>query len=391
VIIPLGLPSRQEIEQIIALDAQPVLRNLRITQCYHDLSQSIASVVGAANVNWCTFASWASKTAGRFVRGEVVAVFRDALQSDSRLAEKLDQMNKIIRRVQSSAGFDQLAVYEVLNAPVLEVSRHIAAGNLAVFAELGPLFSVMCARFAQDTPDDSSSLARLLDELDLKKGPSDEGGQSLLRSAVEHFYEARHTSEPDRKAELVLFANAETGLHEQVRLQPAIAGSLLLPSDATIRALLDGIFPGSASFQNARQRMREILENAAKPALAEVDQEIERIWRQTATRILMTLRLPDGEIHLGKDLRTAPGRELFPLTLQSIEMNELRCLLATYNAEGDSAAASGAVDWSETPERMHFILMLFRARQQDLRLFEQPFSDAQRRDILAGRLPQGAL
>ena len=389
--IPLGLPSRQEIEQIIAPDAQPVLRNLRITQCYHDLSQSIASIIGAANVNWCTFASWASKTAGRFVRGEVVAVFRDALQSDRRLAAKLDQMNKIIRRVQSSAAFDRLAIYEVLNAPVLEVSRHIAAGNLAVFAELGPLFSVMCARFDQDTVDDSSSLARLLDELDLKKGPSAEGGQSLLRSAVEHFYKARHTSEPDRKAELVLFANAETGLHEQVRLQPAIAGSLQLPSDATIRALLDDIFPGGASFQNARQRMREILENAAKPVLAEVDQEIERIWRQTVTRILMTLRLPDGEIHLGKDLRSAPGHALFPSTLQSIAMNELRCLLATYNAEGDSAAASGAVDWAKIPERMHFILTLFRARQQDLRLFEQPFSDAQRRDILAGRMPQGAL
>ena len=389
--IPLGLPSRQEIEQIIALEAQPVLRNLRITQCYHDLSQSIASVVGAANVNWCTFASWASKTAGRFVRGEVVAVFRDALQSDRRLTEKLDQMNKIIRRVQSSAGFDQLAIYEVLNAPVLEVSRHIAAGNLAVFAELGPLFSVMCARFAQDTTDDSSSLVRLLDELDLKKGASAKGGQSLLRSAAEHFYQARYASEPDRKAELVLFANAETGLHEQDRLQPAIPGSLQLPSDATIRAPLDGIFPGGASFQNARQRMREILENAAKPMLAEVDQEIERIWRQTVTRILMTLRLPDGEIHLGKDLRTAPGRALFPSTLQSIEMNELRSLLVTYNAEGDSAAASGAVDWAEIPERMHFILTLFRARQQDLRLFEQPFSDAQRRDIFAGRLPHGAL
>lgn len=390
-VIPLGLPSRQEIEQIIALDAQPVLRNLRITQCYHDLSQSIASVIGAANVNWCTFASWASKTAGRFVRGEVVAVFRDALQSDRRLAEKLDQMNKIIRRVEASAGFAQLAIYEVLNAPVLEVSRHITAGNLAVFAELGPLFSVMCARFAQDTANDSSSLARLLDELDLKKEPSDEGGQSLLRSAVEHFYKARHTSEPDRKAELVLFANAETGLHEQVRLQPAIAGSLQLPSDAAIRALLDGIFPGGASFQNARQRLREILENAAKPVLAEVDQEIERIWRQTATRILMTLRLPDGEIHLGKDLRTTPGRAFFPSTLQSIEMNELRSLLAAYDAAGDSAAASGAVDWSEKSERMHFILTLFRARQQDLRLFEQPFSDAQHRDILAGRMPQGAL
>jgi hypothetical protein len=40
---------------------------------------------------------------------------------------------------------------------------------------------------------------------------------------------------------------------------------------------------------------------------------------------------------------------------------------------------------------MHFILTLFRARQQDERLFEQPFTDAQRSDIAAGRMPAGAL
>ncbi|MGH7854596.1 MAG: hypothetical protein ACREP3_14215, partial [Candidatus Binatia bacterium] len=165
-----GLPSRLEVDRIIALDTQPALRNVHITQCYHDLSQSIALVIGAANANWCTFASWASKTAGRFVRGEVVAIFRDALQSDRRLAAKLDRVNKAIRRIEASAGLSQPAIFEVLKAPVLEVSRYITAGNLAVFTELGPLFSVMCARFAQDATYDKSSLARLLNDLDLKTG-----------------------------------------------------------------------------------------------------------------------------------------------------------------------------------------------------------------------------
>jgi len=105
----------------------------------------------------------------------------------------------------------------------------------------------------------------------------------------------------------------------------------------------------------------------------------------------MTLRLPEGEIHLGKDLQESPGRQLFPSVLQSIEMNELRDMLATYHADGSTAEESGAVDWADIPERMRFILTLFRARQQDFRLFEQPFSEAQRRDIAAGRMPQGAL
>ena len=385
-----GLPSRLEVDRIIALDAQPALRNLRITQCYHDLSQGFASLIADANLNWCSFATWASKTAGRFVRGEVLAIFRDALQSDARLAEKLDRINNFIRLIESSAGLNQLAVFEVLKAPVLEVSRYITAGNLAVFAELGPLFSIMGARLGQDTTYDISSRARLLDELDLKTGSPEEGGQSLLRSAVNHFHQARFTSQPDRKAELILLANAQTGLHEQVRLQPAIAASLQLPSDAALRALFDKVF-SSRVLESARLRLRENLENSAKPLFVEVERELNRIWRQCATRIFMTLRLPDGEIHLGKDLQKSAGRQLFPAVLQSIELHELRDMLATYHADGSTAADSGAVDWADVPERMHFILTLFRARQQDRRLFEQPFSEPQRRDIADNRLPQGAL
>ncbi len=383
-------PSRQEVAAIISLDAEPALRNLRITQCYHDLSRSMAAVIGDSNVNWCTFASWASKTAGRFVRGELVGIFRDALQNDRRLAQKLDRINRLIRRADASAGVTELVIFEALKAAIVEVSRYITAGNLAVFAELGPLFSLLCARLGADASYDAGSLARLLDDLDLKTGAPEEGGQSLLRSAVSHFYQARFASEPDRKAELILLANSQTGLHEQVRLQPAIAGSLQLPSAAVLRALLDGYFGGKA-LENSSLRLRGLLENTVKPLFAELEQELNRIWRQCATRIFMTLRLPDGEIHLGKDLRKSPGRELFPPVLQTIEMNELRTLLAAHNADGTTAEESGAADWAEIPERMHFILTLFRARQQDERLFEQPFSDRQRGDMANGRMPEGPL
>jgi hypothetical protein len=34
-------PSKQELDAIIALDGEPVIRNLKITQCYYDLSQAI--------------------------------------------------------------------------------------------------------------------------------------------------------------------------------------------------------------------------------------------------------------------------------------------------------------------------------------------------------------
>ena len=245
----------QDVEAVIALDAQPALRNLRITQCYHDLSHSIAAVVGDANVNWCTFAAWASKTAGRFVRGELFSIFRDAVQSDRRLADKLNRLNALIRRIDVDARLGQLVIVEALKAPVLEASRHITAGNLAVFAELGPLFSVLCERLSREVTADASSLSRLLDELNLRPKAAEEGGQSLLRSAVGHFYEAKFDNDPNRKAELILLANAQTGLHEQVRLQPAIAGSLRLPAEAMLRALVDGVF-GDTALESFRRRLR---------------------------------------------------------------------------------------------------------------------------------------
>jgi hypothetical protein len=382
--------SRQEIESIIGLDDDPVIRNLKITQCYHDLSLAVASVIGEIDVNWCTFATWASKTAGRFIRGELVAIFRDALQSDRRLAEKLDRINALLRRVDATAGFGRLAIVQALAAPVAEVSRHITAGNLAVFAELGPLFSVMCTRFREDAVYSAGALARLMDELNLESGPPEQGGQGLLSDAVNHFYQAKFEIQVDRKAELILLANAQTGLHEQVRLQPAIAGSLKLPFSASLRALFVG-GPGGRYSENLRKRLGRMLASEIDPVIAEVDGELNRIWRECVTRVFMTLRLPDGEIHLGKDLRPLPGRSLFPGAFQSIDNRDLRTLLARYRADGITALASGAIDWADISERMQFILTLFRARQQDLRLLEQPFSDAQRSDIANGRLPQGRL
>ena len=55
-------PLPQEVIQIAAL-RDPVLRNLRITECYHRISAAFAARTGRC-ANWCTFALWASRQAG---------------------------------------------------------------------------------------------------------------------------------------------------------------------------------------------------------------------------------------------------------------------------------------------------------------------------------------
>src|SRR4051794_30910209 len=72
-----GPTSLERVEWVIGLDGEPARRNLLITQTYHDLSAALAHALGPESANWCTFATWASRTAGRFIReDEVPHVFR---------------------------------------------------------------------------------------------------------------------------------------------------------------------------------------------------------------------------------------------------------------------------------------------------------------------------
>ena len=61
-------PPATEVERIAALP-DPVLRNLQITQCYHELAACLPGRTGPG-ANWCTFATWASKQAGQTIRKE---------------------------------------------------------------------------------------------------------------------------------------------------------------------------------------------------------------------------------------------------------------------------------------------------------------------------------
>ena len=60
-------PTPAEIDEIVAMN-DPVLRNLRITEAYHRLA--LAFPCPRPGANWCAFAVWASRQAGRTIRGE---------------------------------------------------------------------------------------------------------------------------------------------------------------------------------------------------------------------------------------------------------------------------------------------------------------------------------
>jgi hypothetical protein len=335
--------SLAQIEGVIGLDDDPVRRNSLITQSYHDLSLALADVLGRENANWCTFATWASRTAGRFIgEAEVPRAFRELLGRFEPVHVTLGRVNDALKRVDEDA-FEEDSVLEVVHDVVQDIARLVAAGNLAVFGELGPAFAK-----AVDALTDEAALTALLESLTPEQG--------LLHSAFQHYAAARVEADPRRKAALMLLANGQVGLHEQIRLQPFIAGSIDAPVGDAVAEALECTGPA-----------RALVARLVHP----VADCVERLWEEFSTRELMTLSLPDGDLLLGRDLPHPRGAPLYPAVLDPVDDPEAVELLAQYGAD---APTSAAVDWARLSNRMRYILDLFRSRQCDAALFDEPLS-----------------
>lgn len=93
-------PSVADVERIRAV-GDPVLRNLQITQCYHELSAAMAGRTGPG-ANWCTFATWASKQAGQTIRREDLARTLESAFGDSpEVASAVEKVILLARQIRS--------------------------------------------------------------------------------------------------------------------------------------------------------------------------------------------------------------------------------------------------------------------------------------------------
>ncbi|QRN94481.1 hypothetical protein JRI60_35905 [Archangium violaceum] len=377
-------PSVEEVQAIVRME-DPVLRNLRITQAYHDLKVALADVFGEENVSWCAFASWASKTAGTFIRKEQLGSFLQEIvdRADAR-SRSYDTAQALSHKWGGSPAALQLALTRTVEEVVDEIAQQLARGNLVVFAELGPLYADMRGRVGGSTPQEPGVLRGLIERL--TPGAVEQGGQELLIQAITHYDEAIFESSPKRRAELLLLANLLVGYHEQVRLQDAVAGAL----NAPVREIFNGQIAASLG------SFRGILPGApvAKSLAASLNsftRWLEQRWRELATHALMRMELPDVTLRLGEDLPSLASDRDFPPDLAQLEHPELVQLLARLDRTPDATRGSGARDWANLADRMNLIVDLFRSRQQDRMLFDQPFTFLQVEAMSQGRLPHGRL
>lgn len=385
---PAEAPTVEDVRRIAAL-GDPVFRNLQITQCYHDLSAALAERL-PGGANWCTVATWASRQAGQSIRGEdlrralerLIAESREAAEAAAALETAAASVNP--DHTENLAGAAEALKGALSPAAAFDrVSFAVAEGNRKVFAEIGLAFADFMALFADDGSPDAAAVTAFTETLAPGDPPD---GQGLLRQAFSHIHAALGTEDGAARAQWLLLANLEIGLHEQTRLQPEIRAALDAPiydPAALRRRLLAELLPDSRS----RLRLAVLaLSDRAAPLLAARDRlaaEAQRLGRLAVTEHLMSLELGRGRLlRLGRDL---PGE--WPADLRTITNPELAALLRRVDPTPDSPVGTGAVDWSDLPQRIHFIADLFRAHHHDTALFEAPFAPQQTADIRAGRRP----
>lgn len=371
------VPTDKECQEIVD-NPDLVLRNLKITQMYHRLSVQLAAILGQHDANWCTFATHASKTAGNSIRREdlpgysILLWFEDNFSIMAGLCKRIDAM-----LIQMSERSGLVARGERVRD---HVSRCIAAGNLKVFSELAPHFAGFLRTFQDARNSDRAALEELCSQLN--PGPASLGGQQLLKEAFSCYVDAMFETNSKRKSELLLCGNIKIGLHEQTRLQPYIVEALNTP----IEDMLDS---------KRKYLGVKLIESDTESNLGFMGHILVRIvkwWRRLLTRYMMRLRLPYGDISLGRDLPRLPNRRAYPDILNEIESRELKVLLAKYDRSfRGNLKNSRSRDWGNLDDRMNFIANLFRSRHKSLELFDQPFFHEQRQAMQESVVPHGRL
>jgi len=317
-------PSPQEVERIAA-GTDPVIRNLQITECYSRL----AAAVPTDGANWCTFATWASRQAGRTIRGEdLLDRLERELGRDAELLHPFRSLGRwLLRRGLFRPATPLGRLMRRLHTPFDAVelaSDAVARGNLKVFAEIGLVF------------------ARWIDDGAIPPTPP------LLHQAF-----TRMAIRDDPEA--IVLANLEIGLHEQTRLQPEIQEAM-----------------EAAVAPKKRQRI------LGWP----LQRQLTRLSRELITESFMVLTFPGEVLALGRHLDRPMSEAVNP---------ELLALLAHYEPVPPAVDDCGARDWSEIDQRMHYIAHLFRAYHDAGALASPPFSPAQVERLRAGELPDGVL
>jgi hypothetical protein len=372
-------PTPAEVRRIAAIRS-PVLRNLEITHAYARLAAEMGRRLGGG-ANWCSFATWASRQAGRTIRGEdLIGHVQQRLGRSAGLLHPLAAFGRwLLRRGLFHPDTLVGRITDRLHTPFdafERASAAVARGNLKVFGEIGLEFARYLEECPPDAEPDSPRFRAFVDSLQPGDPPD---GQRLLRQAFTRYQRHAFERDPKCRCELLLLANLEIGLHEQTRLQPEIREAL--DAAHVTREDLSRRFGGMAPV-----RVRGPIQRMLAALLAPAQREMATVAREAITASFMVLCLPGRVLALGTHLD-----EPFPEPLRALGDEELAAMLASFECRGTDPDDCGADDWSVLEQRMHYIVHLFRAFHASEELYRPPFTSRQVGQFTKGLVPLGDL
>ncbi|MGD8585421.1 MAG: hypothetical protein PVJ75_08725 [Chloroflexota bacterium] len=354
--------TNEYIQSVIKND-NLVVRNLQVTQGYYRLSEGLRRCLSSANVNWCTFATHASKTAGQALRHELMPRYlRSAMIRMAGFDNTFLFLDGLDARDESQLGAWEGRLGDALR----RLSHLVSQGNIVVFKELAWPFAAFIHEFRKDWRPDEGKIQDFLTR-NLQPGPLEEGGQDYLIEAFRVFYYARYERDAKKKAELILQGNLLIGLHEQTRLQPQIEQAMTLPL-----RLFSKSAPGGGGKRGQSALMRRAVSKAV-------------------TQMMMSITLPSRELKLGENVIAPTGVFSYPDDLLVIESARCLELVRAFEFGQDTLTGSAAENWASLRERMSFVVDFFRSHQQYQRMWDAPFQPEQARAIELGHFPAGPL
>jgi hypothetical protein len=384
---PVVLPITHAEVKVIASAGFPLweplqtlqLRNHRITLAYGDLSRQLSRLTagtdeeGGWDANWCTFATWSSRTIGTCI---------DRQPEHGLIHGLLKGLPPPLRRFFYGMAEDLLcrghgAIY-----------RTLAIGNRLVFLEIGTAVSHFLECFGP-TRDGSvrtnfeaywsevHSFLTGLRRLDPSWLTTPAPDPQTLREGMQAYFDAINETNPKAKAELVLLGNLLLGTYEQTRVEGYLTATLSFFTTSWLHRLMRGPKPGIFA---------SIGRGLAAP--------VSTVYARFSTRFFLALELPAPggmtELMVGKPVPSLDGsdRELeFPEVLLHVANPALQAVLTCYDLSDRRYNRTRSHNWASFADRMNYITNLFRSRQRDPSLFRPPWTPAQEASLLDGRLP----
>jgi hypothetical protein len=314
------------------------------------------------------------------------------LKKEERVEETLSLVVSLAKQLGAGQSLEQLrqsSIAVMLHDTANRAADAVSRGNKKVFEEIAFEF----ARFITACLNDDAFAQENIDRFRESLRPGDPpGGQDLLKKAFDNYYQSFFETDIKKKTELCLLANLQIGFHEQTRLQPEIAEALnaaISNTEQIKNQLLAILFKNSGFLVKLRLFFQRIFGKTAllDKAAEKLVMLMQKTLRTILTAHLMTLTMPpDNRLHLGRDLSVSYDDDLkilsHPLLLQ---------LLSLVDPTPDSLKETGATDWADLKERMHFIADLFRCYHLKKEVFDEAFTKEQVIAMKEGRLPQGRL